>query len=211
MPKIERIVMIPSVNEQVNAQALISNDFDYYGSLQPATWATVFKGNPEGHHAFASRRRRFGYQDWWPCSLYVNCERAPFSNPDVAGRCRTTSTATWSVDVGWSGAAEPIEFIMPDYPGPEAVLRRDQAAARRSTRPTSSTQRRVTSSSPGRLQEGLERDLGRLDGQAVQVRDHHDLELRRGWRRSSRSCSSGKGVDVTLRDPDRHERSLQQG
>ena len=65
MPKVERIIVIPSVNEQVNAQALINNDFDYYGSLQPATWPTVFKANPN-IITHSGQKPPYGYQDWWP-------------------------------------------------------------------------------------------------------------------------------------------------
>src|SRR6266545_1787135 len=116
MPKIERIIVIPSVNEQVNAQALISNDFDYYGSLQPATWPTVFNANPK-IITHSGQKPPYGYQDWWPDSLYVNCETAPFDKADVRWAISHYIDRDVVVDVGWSGASEPIELPMPTYPG----------------------------------------------------------------------------------------------
>ena len=100
LPKVERIITLPPVNEQVNAQALINNDVDYYGSLQPATWPTVFRSNPK-ILTHSGQEQPFGYEDWWPASLYVNCERPPFDRQGrPLGDQLITSTATW-----WSTSA----------------------------------------------------------------------------------------------------------
>ena len=115
MPKVERIITLPPVNEQVNAQALISNSVDYYGSLQPATWPTVFKSNPK-IITHSGQKEPFGYQDWWPCSLYVNCSRAPFTDKDVRWALSTFIDRNVVVDVGWAGASKPIPWTMPDMP-----------------------------------------------------------------------------------------------
>jgi peptide/nickel transport system substrate-binding protein len=116
LPKVERIITLPPVNEQVNAQALINNDVDYYGSLQPATWPTVFRSNPK-IMTHSGQEQPYGYEDWWPASLYVNCERPPFNDKDVRWAISLFIDRDVVVDVGWSGASAPIALPMPDYPG----------------------------------------------------------------------------------------------
>ena len=46
LPAIERSIWLPSVGEQQLAQALITNQIDAGTSMQPATFPTVFRGNP---------------------------------------------------------------------------------------------------------------------------------------------------------------------
>src|SRR3989449_6861409 len=43
MPRVERNIWLPNATEQQNAQLLISNQIDYAGSMQPATFATIFR------------------------------------------------------------------------------------------------------------------------------------------------------------------------
>ncbi|MBV9813424.1 MAG: hypothetical protein JO326_11790, partial [Acetobacteraceae bacterium] len=47
MPQIKRVIWLPFVAEQQSAQALITNQVDFGGSLQPATFPTVIKQNPK--------------------------------------------------------------------------------------------------------------------------------------------------------------------
>ena len=80
LPAVERIVLLPDTGEQQLAQGLISNAVDFSTGLQVATFPTVFAANPNivthtGHEL------PYGYVDWWPTSLYLNCERAPFNDP----------------------------------------------------------------------------------------------------------------------------------
>src|SRR5580658_2891948 len=79
LPEVERIVLLPDTGEQQLAQGLISNAVDFSTGLQVNTFATVFKGNPN-IITFTGRELPFGNVDWWPTSLYLNCERAPFND-----------------------------------------------------------------------------------------------------------------------------------
>src|SRR5579872_2579865 len=47
LPVIERTIWLPSVGEQALAQALITNQIDAGFGIQPATFKTVFAGNPK--------------------------------------------------------------------------------------------------------------------------------------------------------------------
>ena len=50
--------------------------------MQPATFPTVFRGNPK-ITTHTGQKPPYGYMDWWPISLYVNNEVKPFDDKDV--------------------------------------------------------------------------------------------------------------------------------
>ena len=74
MPQIERSIWLPFAGEQATAQALITNQVDCGYGMQPATFPTVFRGNPK-ITTHTGQKPPYGYVDWWPISLYVNNER----------------------------------------------------------------------------------------------------------------------------------------
>ena len=82
MPKVERNIWLPNAGEQQSAQGLITNQIDYGLSMQPATFPTMFRGNPK-IITHSGQKPPYGYMDWWPLSLYVNNERPPFNDKDV--------------------------------------------------------------------------------------------------------------------------------
>jgi len=50
--------------------------------IQPATFKTVFNGNPK-ITTHTGQKPPYGYVDWWPISLYVNNDVKPFDDKDV--------------------------------------------------------------------------------------------------------------------------------
>lgn len=115
MPRMERVVLVPWVGEQQTAQALIANQLDYTYSLQPATWPTVFKSNPK-IITHTGQKPPYGYQDWWPISLWVNNEHKPFDDKDIRWALSYYIDRQQLVEVGWSGASGPSPLPMPAYP-----------------------------------------------------------------------------------------------
>jgi peptide/nickel transport system substrate-binding protein len=115
MPKVERIIYIPYAGDTQLAQALISNEVDYTPSLLPVTFKTVLAQNPK-IITHSGRESPYGYVDWWPTSLYVNCEREPWSDPEVRWALSYMLDRQQIVEVGWSGASSPSKLPMPTYP-----------------------------------------------------------------------------------------------
>jgi peptide/nickel transport system substrate-binding protein len=115
LPKMERVILVPFVGEQQTAQALISNQLDYTYSLQPATWPTVFKSNPK-IITHSGQKPPYGYQDWWPLSLWVNNERPPFDDKDIRWAISYLIDREQLADVAWSGASAPSQLPLPFYP-----------------------------------------------------------------------------------------------
>jgi peptide/nickel transport system substrate-binding protein len=115
MPKVERNIWLPAAGEQQLAQALITNQVDYSMSLLPTTLPTVFRQNPK-IITHSGHKPPYGYMDWWPSSLYVNNDIAPFNDKDIRWALSYFIDRQQIVDVGWAGAAEPSPLPMPAYP-----------------------------------------------------------------------------------------------
>ena len=86
------------------------------------TFPTVFDGNDKVT-TWTGHESPFGNVDWWPHSLYLNNEVAPWTTRTSAGRSATTSTASRSSTSAGSGASLPSTLFVPDYPRPAAVHR----------------------------------------------------------------------------------------
>ena len=68
LPAIERTIWLPFAGEQATAQALITNQMDAGTGMQPATFPTLFRGNPK-ITTHSGQKPPYGYVDWWPISL----------------------------------------------------------------------------------------------------------------------------------------------
>ena len=82
LPAPKRFVYLPDPGEQELVAGIISNQYDFTTGIQPATFPTVFAGNPKVT-TWTGTDSPFGNVDWWPHSLYVNNEVAPWSDQNV--------------------------------------------------------------------------------------------------------------------------------
>ncbi|HTC11270.1 MAG TPA: ABC transporter substrate-binding protein [Acetobacteraceae bacterium] len=114
MPQIMRNIWLPMVGEQETAQAQITNNSDFGGALQPATFPTVIKQNPKVT-TWPGRQAPWGYVDWWPISLYVNNEAKPFDDKDVRWAVSYYLDRKTIIDVGYLGAETVSTLPMPPY------------------------------------------------------------------------------------------------
>ena len=116
MPQVERIIYLPFTSEEQVAQQLISNDVDCSLDLRPLTIETVLQQNPKIiTHTY--KDPPYGYEDWWPTSLYVNCEREPYNDKDVRWALSYFIDRKQLIEVALGGAGEPAVLPMPTYPG----------------------------------------------------------------------------------------------
>jgi len=114
MPQVLRNIWLPTAGEQQTAQLLITNQVDAGTGMQPATFPTVFRGNPK-IMTHSGQKPPFGYRDWWPIALYVNNERPPFNDRDVRWAISNYIDRQTLIDVGYLGASEVSPLPMPDY------------------------------------------------------------------------------------------------
>jgi peptide/nickel transport system substrate-binding protein len=115
LPAIERTVWLPFAGEQATAQALITNQLDAGTGMQPATFPTLFRGNPK-IITHTGQKPPFGYVDWWPISLYLNNEVKPFDDKDVRWALSHYIDRQQLIDVGYLGASQVSSLPMPPYP-----------------------------------------------------------------------------------------------
>ena len=114
MPQILRNIWLPYVAEQQSAQALITNQVDFGGAIQPATFPTVIKQNPK-ITSYSGQKPPWGYVDWWPLSLYVNNEVKPFDDQDVRWAISHYVDRQQIIEVGYLGADTISTLPMPPY------------------------------------------------------------------------------------------------
>jgi peptide/nickel transport system substrate-binding protein len=113
MPKVERIVYLPNPGETQMAQAYIANQIDCSLDLRPNTIKQVIAQNPK-IITHAGRELPLGYVDWWPTSLWLNNEKAPFSDKDVRWAISKMIDRKQVVDVGYGGAGTISRLPMYD-------------------------------------------------------------------------------------------------
>jgi peptide/nickel transport system substrate-binding protein len=114
MPKVQRIVYQPFVSEAQTAQAAITNQIDASLDLRPQTIKMVLDKNP-AITTHTSNKSPYGYMDWWPTSLYVNCSMKPWDNPDVRWALSSYIDRQQVIDAAYGGASVVSPLPMPQY------------------------------------------------------------------------------------------------
>lgn len=115
LPQMQRFILLPDLGEQQLVQQIIKNEVDFTTGIQPSSWPTVVKGNPKAA-SWTGTKPPYGYVDWWPHSMYVNCEAAPWSDKNVRWALSYYLDRQKVVDIAWSGASKVTPLPLPDYP-----------------------------------------------------------------------------------------------
>jgi peptide/nickel transport system substrate-binding protein len=114
MPQILRSIWLPNTGEQQTAQALITNECDTAYDMLPATFPTLFRGNPK-ITTHTGQKPPYGYVDWWPISLYVNNDVKPFDDKDVRWALSHYIDRDQVVSVAFLGASQVSSLPVPPY------------------------------------------------------------------------------------------------
>jgi peptide/nickel transport system substrate-binding protein len=115
LPKMERFILLPDLGEQQLVQQIIKDEVDFTTGIQPSSWPTVIAQNPLAL-SWTGKEPPYGYVDWWPHSMYVNCEVEPWSDPNVRWALSSYIDRDKIVEIAWSGASKVTPLPLPDYP-----------------------------------------------------------------------------------------------
>ncbi len=115
LPEVERIVVIPFADATTVAQEVISNEVDSSLDFRPPVMTTILDKN-EKIITHTGRDKPYGYTDWWPNSLWLNCEVPPYNDVEVRHAVNHAIDRAQIVEIGYEGAGIPTELPFPQFP-----------------------------------------------------------------------------------------------
>jgi peptide/nickel transport system substrate-binding protein len=115
LPKVQRLIFLPGMNEITMAQMLIQNQIDMAFSLTPNNLKLVQGQNPKiiTHYD----KPPFGYMDWWPIGLGFNTLDDPYGDPDIRWAISYAIDRNEIVQYAFAGYNEAATLPFPPYPG----------------------------------------------------------------------------------------------
>jgi ABC-type transport system substrate-binding protein len=121
LPEVKRII-IANIGGQVGqgmdivAQRVVNNEFDATLDMRSAVIGNILKQNPKvtSHTGDTSP---YGYLDWWPNSLWVNTQLAPYNDPNVRRAMSLTIDRDKIDEIIYEGAKIATIYPFPLYPG----------------------------------------------------------------------------------------------
>lgn len=121
MPDVKRIIMV-NIGGQVGqsmevvAQRVTNNEFDTALDFRQDLISNILKQNPKVT-SHTGNEAPYGYLDWWPNSLWVNTQLAPFDDVNVR-RAISLAVDRDTIDqIVYGGAKVTTIYPFPLYPG----------------------------------------------------------------------------------------------
>ncbi len=115
LPAVERHILLPDQGEQQLVQSVARDQVDFTTGIQPTSFPTLLKENALAT-SWTGSESPYGYVDWWPHSLYVNCAKEPWSDKNVRWALSYYIDRDAIVEVAWAGASEVTPLPLPSYP-----------------------------------------------------------------------------------------------
>ena len=119
LPKVERVIVLPSQDDTLATQRLISNQLDMCKILPVPTLKSAFAQNAKVI-TFSGQQPPYGYTDWCPISLGFNDSAAPFDKPEMRWAINNAIDRTKLVNLAEAGAGvlayhqfTPYEWFKP--------------------------------------------------------------------------------------------------
>jgi len=125
-PEVKRIVMVNlggqvGQNMDTVAQRLVNNEMDSALDMRSSVIGNILAQNPK-ITTHAGNESPFGYLDWWPNSLWMNTQLAPFSDPKVRRAASLLINRDQINEVLYEGAKIATIYPFPLYPGLKAFV-----------------------------------------------------------------------------------------
>ena len=115
LPRVERLIYLPYMEEAKRVQNLITNNLDTSLELRPANIISVLEQNPQVT-TWTGRAPPYSYQTWWPISLGFNALEPPFDDAGIRWAINHAIDRRQLVEVGWQGSGDYTLLPLPDVP-----------------------------------------------------------------------------------------------
>ena len=121
LPDVKRIVVvnIDQVDMNIVAQRVVNNEFDSTLDMRSAVIGSILSQNPKVT-SHTGNEPPYGYLDWWPNSLWVNTQIAPYDDPNVRRAMSLAVDRTLIDEVLYDGVQISTIYPFPLYPGLQA-------------------------------------------------------------------------------------------
>jgi ABC-type transport system substrate-binding protein len=120
LPEVKRIVMT-NIGGQVGqnmdtvAQRVVNNEYDATLDMRSSVIGNILKQNAKVT-THTGNKPPYGYLDWWPNSLWVNTQLAPYSDPKVRRAMSLVVDRNKLNDMVYEGAKVSTIYPFPLYP-----------------------------------------------------------------------------------------------
>ena len=126
LPAVKRVIIV-NLGGQVGqgmdivAQRLVNNEFDSALDMRSSVIGNILKQNPK-ITTHTGNESPYGYLDWWPNSLWMNTQIAPYSDAKVRRAISLAINRDLINDTLYEGAKIATIYPFPLYPGLQAFV-----------------------------------------------------------------------------------------
>jgi peptide/nickel transport system substrate-binding protein len=114
LPEVERMIKLPWTSEERAAQLAIRGEIDSCLDLRATTIKQVLDAAPSViTHTY--KEPPYGYIDWWPTSIWFNCDEPPFNDKNVRWAVSYALDREQMLDVALEGSGILTELPFPYY------------------------------------------------------------------------------------------------
>ena len=147
-PAVKRVVVVNILNQPIDtvAQRLVNNEFDSSVDMRAQVIGNILQQNPEVQ-SWTGTESPYGYLDWWPNSLWMNTQLAPYNDPNVRKAISLAIDRDKINEVLYDGRQDRHDLSVPALSEPARLSPTPPPSRPRkpSTSPASSTSRRAPS------------------------------------------------------------------
>ncbi len=117
VPAVKRVIVVNTLDSSVDtvAQRLVNNEFDSSTDMRAQIIGNILQQNPDVT-SWTGNNSPYGYLDWWPNSLWMNDQLAPYSDPRVRKAISLAIDRDKINDVLYDGAKVATIYPFPLYP-----------------------------------------------------------------------------------------------
>lgn len=129
-PAVKRVVIANILSTPIDtvAQRIVNNEFDSSVDMRAQIIGNILQQNPEVQ-SWTGNESPYGYLDWWPNSLWMNDQLAPFDDPNVRKAISLAVNRELINEVLYEGAEIATIYPFPLYPNLKAFAESPEVKA----------------------------------------------------------------------------------